>query len=188
MKLDFDKLKTFSIPNPLDGESYKKLKNELLAVLLRKKDLLFGSGTDPGGSPWKPLSQLRGLQQDSKSKKSKSEIKKLGKSYTPHKILNDTGALRNSLSIGSAPNSIQETTGDEVTLGTNLPYAAIQNFGGTIIPKNGKVLAFPGMGGATMFAKKVTIPARPFIGFSQSDDDDLADVTAGHMRRVMNGE
>lgn len=190
MKLEFDKLKNFSLPNPLSPQSYKKLKNDLLAVLLRQKDLIFQAMTDPSGSPWLPLSKLRTDLQDKKATMSKKRIKKLGKAYTPHKILNDTGALRNSLAEKDASNSnsIQTTTGDEVTLGTNLPYAAIQNFGGTIVPKNGKVLAFPGLGGATIFAKKVTIPARPFIGFSLKDNDDLSDVTAGHLRRVMNGK
>jgi phage gpG-like protein len=188
LKLIFDQLKMFSIPNPLSGESYTLLKNDLKAAMLRQKDLLFGSGNDPGGSPWKPLSALRTAQKLAKNTMSKARIKKLGKAYTPHKILNDTGTLMKAVSLDGDSHSVQSTSGDEVTIGTNLPYAAIQNFGGTIVPKNGKLLAFPGLGGATIFAKKVVIPARPFIGFAQKDNDDLSDVTANHLRKVMNGE
>ena len=188
MKLSFDLLKTLTLPNPLEGEAYKKLKNDLLAALLRQKDLLFRAGTDPGGEPWKPLSKLRADQQDAKATMTKARIKKLGKSYTPHKVLNDTGALRNAVSVASAKGSIQTTQGDEVTLGTNIPYAAIHNFGGTIVPKNGKVLAFPGMGGATIFAKKVVIPKRSFIGFGENDSEDFEDITANHVNKVMNGK
>lgn len=156
--------------------------------MMKQKDLLFKAGNAPSGTPWKPLSPLRSLQQNAKATKSKSEIKKLGKSYTPHKILNDTGTLKNSVSVRGAGGSVQGIDGDEVTLGTNVPYAAIQNFGGTIIPKNGKTLAFPGLGGAMIFAKKVTIPARPFIGINQTDEEDFSDVINAHMKRVTSGE
>lgn len=44
-----------------------------------------------------------------------------------------------------------------VRVGTDLPYAAIHEFGGTIRPKNKKVLAFK-VGGKMVFAKKVVIP------------------------------
>lgn len=48
------------------------------------------------------------------------------------------------------------------TVGNLTPYAAIHQFGGTILPK-GKALVFPGAGGKTVFAKKVVMPARPFF-------------------------
>ena len=75
------------------------------------------------------------------------------------KILSDTGRLKNSFS--------HKAGDDEVEVGTNVLYAALQNFGGTIRPKKAKALAFPGKNGTTIFAKKVTIPARPFIGIEQ---------------------
>jgi HK97 gp10 family phage protein len=40
----------------------------------------------------------------------------------------------------------------EVTLGTNLEYAAMQEFGGTIVPKNAKYLAIPLTDEARQFA------------------------------------
>lgn len=69
--------------------------------------------------------------------------------------LRDTGRLQRS--IVSNP----DKTG--VTIGTNAKQARIQQFGGTIVAKPGKRLVFPGPGGAMIFAKKVTIPGRPFM-------------------------
>ncbi|WP_175404830.1 phage virion morphogenesis protein, partial [Endozoicomonas atrinae] len=49
----------------------------------------------------------------------------------------------------------------------NVKYAAVHNFGATIRPKKAKILAFPGKNGQTVFAKKVVIPARPFLAIEQ---------------------
>ena len=61
---------------------------------------------------------------------------------------------------------------DDVTVETNLLYAAIHQYGGTIKPKNGKYLAFQ-LGSQTVFAKEVTIPARPFMGLSDDNQDEI---------------
>ena len=54
--------------------------------------------------------------------------------------LTDTGRLRASIS--------RSVSGPEVAVGTNLVYAAIHHFGGTIVPKEaGGVLAFTGADG-----------------------------------------
>ena len=81
--------------------------------------------------------------------------------------------LKNSIGKKKNEHTENSTTGDNVVLGTNVEYAAIHNYGGTIVPKNGKVLAFPGLGGVTIFAKKVVIPARPFMGFGAQDSADI---------------
>ena len=54
-----------------------------------------------------------------------------------------------------------------VTVGTNIPYAAIHNFGGVIRPKNGKVLKFKGVGG-WVSKKEVVMPARQFLPIDSS--------------------
>lgn len=69
--------------------------------------------------------------------------------------LRDTGRLNRSIT------SNPDKTG--VTIGTNVKHAAVHQFGATIMAKPGKRLVFPGPGGALVFAKKVTIPARPFM-------------------------
>ena len=74
-------------------------------------------------------------------------------------ILSDTGRLRNSLTYQTGP--------DEVRIGTNVKYAKVHQFGATIQPKRAKALAFPGRNGRTVFARKVVIPARTFLGIEQ---------------------
>jgi phage gpG-like protein len=53
-------------------------------------------------------------------------FKKLPK--TPHQLLWETGTLIQSLALG-APGNVFQIDGDSVTTGSNLAYAAAQNYG-----------------------------------------------------------
>jgi phage virion morphogenesis protein len=84
-----------------------------------------------------------------------------------------SGALRDSLS--------SRADGFRAEWGVNRIYAAIHQFGGTIRPKKDKTLRFrlPGMGGkpgAFVSVKQVKIPARPYIGVSDDDREDILDL------------
>ncbi len=68
---------------------------------------------------------------------------------------------------------IVKLTNSSVTVGTDRVYAAIHQLGGTIKPKHGKALRFS-LGGAEVFAKSVSIPARPFFPFTEGRMTDLA--------------
>lgn len=48
-------------------------------------------------------------------------------------------------------------------IGTNVVYAAIQEFGGTITPKTAKMLHWVDDDGNDIFAHSVTIPAHPYL-------------------------
>ncbi|WP_175948576.1 phage virion morphogenesis protein [Burkholderia pyrrocinia] len=97
------------------------------------------------------------------------------------KILQRSGRLASSVMPSFDATSAQ--------VGTNLIYAAIQNFGGqtkphTIVPKNAKALHFGGI-----FAKKVNhpgskIPARPFMTMADADGVQIESVVANYLRRV----
>jgi phage gpG-like protein len=83
-----------------------------------------------------------------------------GNAWPPLKIrqgqpLLDTGRLRNSIS-GRANGSTS------FVVGTNVKYARLQNFGGTVTPKQAKSLAFK-VGNRMVFTKSVKVPARPFF-------------------------
>jgi phage gpG-like protein len=54
-------------------------------------------------------------------------------------------------------------TDKTATVSNPMIYAAIHQFGGVILPKSGKFLSWVGPDGKRIFAKKVTIPARPFF-------------------------
>lgn len=69
--------------------------------------------------------------------------------------LRDTGRLNRSITANA------DNTG--VTVGTNLVYARVHQYGATIQPVKARRLAFPGPSGRMIFAKKVTIPARPYL-------------------------
>ncbi len=56
-----------------------------------------------------------------------------------------------------------EVTSRSATLGTPSKYASIHQFGGVIRAKPGKTLSWVNSKGERVFAKMVTIPARPFF-------------------------
>jgi phage gpG-like protein len=56
-----------------------------------------------------------------------------------------------------------------VAVGSEWIYAAMQQLGGTIVPKNTRALVFQS-GTTKVFAKKVTIPARPYFPITPEGD------------------
>lgn len=71
----------------------------------------------------------------------------------------DTGRLRSSITVQADATS--------VTVGTNLIYAALHQFGGTIVPVKARILAWR-VGGRPFFAQSITVPARKFLPLSSS--------------------
>lgn len=61
---------------------------------------------------------------------------------------------------------------DGATIGTNKFWAPVHQFGATIIPKNAQRLVFQ-INGVPVFAKSVTIPARPFMPITPAGKVDL---------------
>jgi phage gpG-like protein len=126
------------------------------AKIANRVRLCFKLGIDPWGKAWKPI-KFRAPRKDSKGRKSQTGRRQAGANAagTPGQPLRDTGRLQRSIS------SQPDATG--VTVGTNLIYARVHQFGAEIVPKQKKLLAFPGPFGAIVFAKKVVVPARPFL-------------------------
>ncbi len=58
-------------------------------------------------------------------------------------------------------------------------YAAIHQFGGTIVPRAKKALSFGGR-----LVAKVIMPARPYLGFGADDRRDITAVLMRFLRRV----
>lgn len=129
-------------------------------ILRNSTEERFRKAEDPTGQPWATLQPWY------------QEMKKKHKG----KILFLSGRLESSFSYSA--------TNDSVTLGTNVRYAAIHQFGGVIRPKTAKGLAIGGFnseGKAKGWAKKVTIPARPFLGISKKDNSDILQAITVHM-------
>lgn len=78
----------------------------------------------------------------------------------------DKGALVSSIR--------HETTRDRVEVGVDgtsqsSKYAYVLHYGAVIFPKRGPFLVFTGPDGHKRFARKVTIPPRPFLGINAAD-------------------
>lgn len=104
---------------------------------------------------------------DSTKKRFLNEQAPDGKEWKPSRRGAAEGhTLRDSLELYNR--FAYEATPDSVAWGTNVIYAAIHQFGGTRPPKNAQALAFQGFNGAVV-TKKVTMPARPFLGVNDAD-------------------
>ena len=86
------------------------------------------------------------------------------------KTLDKESQLKDSINYAATP--------DKVMVGSNLPYARIHQKGGTIKPKKGKYLKFKGLDGEDVFVKEVTIPARPYLGVSAEDMEEVRETVA----------
>jgi phage virion morphogenesis protein len=62
-----------------------------------------------------------------------------------------------------------------VSVGTNAIYAAVHQLGAVIVPVNAARLHFS-IGGRHLSVKKVTIPARPFLGIDEDDETEIINI------------
>lgn len=149
---------------PLDPRAGREIVQVLVGDVKRR----FATGTTPEGQRWRPLKYARPRGGD--------------------KPLLDTGRLMNSIT-----GRVEATA---VVVGTAHPAAPLAQFGGVVRPKKAKALAIPltkeavragsprrmrGSQKVPLFAKKVggkwvghfllvkkvTVPARPFLGVSK---------------------
>lgn len=118
-------------------------------------------GPAPDGTAWAPLTPLT------------LKLKK-----NPDRgILRDEGHLQESIAW-------QLDGDDTVAIGSRMVYARIHQFGGTIKPKPGsgkKALRVPGVGPRA----SVRIPARPYLGVSQADQEVLEKKVVGWLKRLL---
>jgi phage gpG-like protein len=93
-------------------------------------------------------------------------------------ILVRSGALQRSVDYA--------VTGTEAIVGSGLVYARIQQKGGTIKPKTARRLVFR-LGNRIVFAPKVTLPARPYLGLSPENREDILDQVGRFLRARIGG-
>lgn len=114
-----------------------------------KQRINTGIGTDD--KPWK------------KSWRAKLQSGKHGSGTT----LRDTSRLYNSIKYTVLDG------GKRVIVGTNVFYAPVMHFGATIRAKSGKYLKFKTTMGGWAQIQSVIIPARPFLGMSIDDSQEV---------------
>ena len=97
---------------------------------------------------------------------------------SPHPLLNLGGGLVDSI----------ESDADESTAlwGSSLVYARIHQLGGTIVPRNASALVFT-LGDATVTARSVTIPARPYLGYGAPEREHVEDVVEAWLEESLDG-
>lgn len=120
-----------------------ELYRQLGDILLEGTHNRFETGKAPDGRPWQ------------KSWRAKSG----------GKTLLDTGRLRNSIFVKLHQNG--------ASLSTNAKYARMMQNGGVIRAKNGGYLTFRTPMGGWVKKKQVVIPARPFLGVSEDDAQEM---------------
>ena len=121
----------------------------------------FDTETAPDGTKWAPLNP------------DYAATKQGGK------ILQGSG-MRGGL-MGSIVWQMQGN--DSVVVGTNKIYGAIHQFGGIIQPRTADALVFR-LGGRIIFAKKVTIPSRPWLGVSATNQNEIMEIIQDHIDEV----
>lgn len=95
------------------------------------------------------------------------------------------GILRGpDFQVGLYGSLVVQAEGNVLRWGSNKVYAPVHQFGATIRPKNGRALSFE-MGGRHFLRQSVTIPARPFLGLTTEDRDDIMEELEGFLRRAM---
>lgn len=120
----------------------------------------FDAAVDPRGKPWAPLNP----------------------GYAAGK--KGAGILRESGMRGGLMGSITFVAGpDTVEVGTNKPYGAVHQFGATIVPVRGTHLRFV-IGGKPVYARSVTIPARPYLGIGPEDERVIAETVTDALDRA----
>lgn len=77
-------------------------------------------------------------------------------------------------------------TPSEVQVGAAWEYAHVHQDGAVIKPKSAARLHFM-VGGASVFARQVTIPARPFVGVSAEDETEIERVTLDWLSDLVSG-
>lgn len=162
----------------------------LSEIMIDASARAFDKTADPAsGTPWKPLSASRNRQ---RAKKGRSIAN----------ILQDSGLLVGSIARPSGQGAVREIGPDHALVGTNVPYAAIHQLGGTIHREAAPMtVRLRKKNGRTLFAAakhkrvrivdtvhkayNIMIPARPFIGVGPTDIQDMLDTITRHLQQAV---
>ena len=141
----------------------RPLLRQIGVYLVASTQARFGTGKDPQGNAWAPL-----LPAYAAIKRGPSILVGSGMS----------GGLQGSITF--------DTSNDAVMWGSNKISAAVHQFGATIVPKVAPALRFRLVGG-WVSAQSVTVPARPYLGLSREDEEEIAWLSGRFARKLLAG-
>lgn len=81
----------------------------------------------------------------------------------------------------------READNAEVDIGTDVVYAAMQEFGGVITPKRAKMLHWVDEMGTDVFANMVTIPAHPYLRPAMDENKEAVQETVAAVLKQLLG-
>ncbi|MCF1485025.1 phage virion morphogenesis protein [Agrobacterium vitis] len=170
------------------SENPAEIMGDVAGYLLTSTQQRFERETGPDGQKWKPLKARTAAQRVGQSRNSKRR--------GTANILVRSGRLKTSLSTQSDATS--------ATVGTNVAYAAIHQFGGVIKQdartqtlslariRGTKKVRFvkAGTKGATerevtIGAREITMPARPYLGINDADRDEIGTIIMNDLGRAV---
>lgn len=140
----------------MTAENKTRLFDEIGASLAESARMRFIDQAGPDGQPWQP--SVRAQLQGGET-------------------LRDKGTLMNSITHVVLP--------DGVEYGTNVPYAGPLHFGAAIRAVNGHFLRFKIPGGGWVSKKAVTLPARPFLGLNDEDEQTVSGIITTFLQAGM---
>ena len=174
----------------LRGVSFEKpLKSVAVAANASTRENFAGAHA-PDGTLWLALKRPRPL----KGKWGKKVKARRAKTKEHDQPLRDKGILWAAASSPGAQYHRQDIGRDSLVIGTtNLSYAGIHQRGGTIhkhAKARQKPWVFGVQGGQTIFTRRIrahtiTIPARPFLGWSEPLLQTTESILGGHMAKVL---
>ena len=163
---------------------------DLSEIMIDASARAFDKTADPAtGTPWQPLSASRQRQRAHK-----------GRSIA--NMLQDGGLLVGSIARPSGQGAVRDIGPDHARVGTDVPYAAIHQLGGTIKREAAPMtVRLRKKNGRIQFAKTkhkrvrivdtvhkaytITIPARPFIGVGPTDIQDMLDTITRNLQKAL---
>lgn len=138
-----------------------------------------------GGNPQPLLEDIASLGENSTRERFRSQTGPDGERWEPSLRAQLAGdrTLTKDGHLGDSTGSY--VSAKSAVWGVNRIYAAIHQFGGTIKAKGARGLRFaiPGIGWRTV--PQVSIPARPFLGLSDTDRGDILDLVSEHLNSLI---
>lgn len=164
------------------GGNTEPLMQAINGYMLFSVQRRFETERGPDGTPWRKLSPRTANRRIGKRRRGEANI------------LRVKNRLYQSIT--------REVTAQRSVVGTNLVYAGIHQSGGVInMPARQQTLRLRKVKGRTRFARKthkraedrvvqrkahqITIPARPYLGFSPEDRSEILTIAQEHYQKVI---